>query len=80
MTRQLVIISTLAAALLCSPAALAGKHDHDNDGGKHWKDHNNNWNHHAHGHRHYWHGQWWDYGVGPCWIRTPVGWIWTCGD
>ena len=35
---------------------------------------------HGHGHRgHWYHGRWWDYGVGPCWQWTPVGWIWICG-
>lgn len=29
------------------------------------------------GHRRMWHGHWYPYGVGPCWIRTPVGWIWN---
>jgi hypothetical protein len=55
--------------------------DHDQD---HWRDHDQ---HHAHDHdndhrqhaRHWYHGRYWDYGVGPCWRRTPVGWIWICG-
>jgi len=28
--------------------------------------------------RHYWNGQWYDYGVGPCWLWSPIGYVWTC--
>ena len=28
--------------------------------------------------RRYWHGQWWDYGVGACWLLTPIGYVWVC--
>ena len=36
--------------------------------------------HGGHGHGRYFHGgRWWSgYGVGPCWERTPAGWIWIC--
>jgi hypothetical protein len=28
--------------------------------------------------RHYWHNRWYDYGIGPCWLSTPIGFVWTC--
>ena len=28
--------------------------------------------------RHYWNGQWYAYGVGPCWTSTPIGYVWVC--
>jgi hypothetical protein len=31
------------------------------------------------GRGHFWHGHYYGYGVGPCWQRTPLGWIWICG-
>jgi hypothetical protein len=36
----------------------------------------------GHGHmvghgRRFWHGHWYGYGVGPCWLWTPAGWIWN---
>ncbi|SRR5258706_11146910 len=34
--------------------------------------------------RHYGHGRWfggvWYPWGGTCWARTPIGWVWTCGD
>jgi hypothetical protein len=29
--------------------------------------------------RHFWRGQWYAYGVGPCWLPSPIGYVWTCG-
>jgi hypothetical protein len=29
--------------------------------------------------RHYWNGRWYAYGIGPCWLATPIGYVWTCG-
>jgi hypothetical protein len=29
--------------------------------------------------RHYWRGRWYAYGVGSCWLPTPVGFVWVCG-
>jgi len=29
--------------------------------------------------RHYWRGRWWPYGVGSCWLLSPIGYVWTCG-
>lgn len=29
--------------------------------------------------RHYWDGRWYAYGIGPCWLATPIGYVWTCG-
>jgi hypothetical protein len=26
--------------------------------------------------RHFWNGQWYDYGVGPCWIYIDDEWFW----
>lgn len=28
--------------------------------------------------RHYWRGRWYAYGVGSCWLRTPIGFVWVC--
>jgi hypothetical protein len=29
--------------------------------------------------RHFWHGRWYAYGAGPCWLASPVGYVWVCG-
>jgi hypothetical protein len=29
--------------------------------------------------RRYWNGRWWPYGVGACWRRSPIGFVWVCG-
>jgi len=29
--------------------------------------------------RHFWQGRWYNYGIGPCWLATPIGFVWTCG-
>ena len=29
--------------------------------------------------RRFWRGRWYPYGVGPCWLLTPIGYVWTCG-
>lgn len=29
--------------------------------------------------RRYWNGRWWPYGVGTCWRRSPIGFVWVCG-
>lgn len=29
--------------------------------------------------RHFWHGRWYAYGVGPCWLPSPIGYVWVCG-
>ncbi len=29
--------------------------------------------------RHWWRGRWYAYGVGPCWLLTPIGYVWVCG-
>jgi hypothetical protein len=29
--------------------------------------------------RRFWNGRWWPYGVGSCWRRTPIGFVWVCG-
>ena len=59
------------------------RHDHDQD---HWRDHDHDRHDHVryhdrdHGHaRHWYHGRYWDYGIGPCWQPTPVGFVWVCG-
>jgi hypothetical protein len=28
--------------------------------------------------RHYWRGRWYAYGIGPCWLATPIGYVWVC--
>jgi hypothetical protein len=30
------------------------------------------------GRRHFWRGRWYAYGVGRCWARTSVGFVWIC--
>jgi len=27
--------------------------------------------------RHFWHGQWYDYGIGTCWINVDGDWFWN---
>lgn len=27
--------------------------------------------------RHFWHGQWYEYGVGPCWVYVDGVWFWN---
>jgi hypothetical protein len=29
--------------------------------------------------RHWWKGRWYNYGVGPCWLWSPIGYVWICG-
>ena len=29
--------------------------------------------------RHYWNGRWYPYGVGSCWLLSPIGYVWVCG-
>ena len=29
--------------------------------------------------RHWWNGRWYGYGVGPCWLWSPIGYVWICG-
>src|SRR6478672_7690781 len=51
-------------------------HHHHNYHHHHHHHHHHNYHDHDSGHgRHYYQGRWWDYGVGPCWQRTPIGWI-----
>jgi len=91
MLRKITLSCAVAGALLFPiPTAFAddhnNNHNHDNNNQKH-NDHDDHDHHHGdhhdhghdgHGHRHYYHGRWWDYGVGPCWTRTPIGWVWFC--
>jgi hypothetical protein len=27
----------------------------------------------------FWRGHWYPYGVGPCWLVSPIGYVWVCG-
>jgi hypothetical protein len=29
--------------------------------------------------RRYWNGRWYNYGVGACWLWSPIGYVWVCG-
>ena len=29
--------------------------------------------------RHWWNGRWYNYGVGRCWLWSPIGYVWVCG-
>lgn len=29
--------------------------------------------------RHWWNGRWYAYGVGSCWLISPIGYVWVCG-
>ena len=29
--------------------------------------------------RHWWNGRWYNYGVGSCWLWSPIGYVWICG-
>jgi hypothetical protein len=29
--------------------------------------------------RHYWRGQWYAYGIGRCWMPSPIDYVWICG-
>ena len=47
------------------------------DGDNSWHDSADNiWYGHR---RHFWQGRWYNYGIGPCWLMTPIGYVWTCG-
>jgi hypothetical protein len=60
-------VAAVAAATLVIPApADAGGRIYRGD---HWR---------GHGRGHWYRGRWWGYGEGPCWRRTPVGWVWIC--
>ena len=28
--------------------------------------------------RRFWRGQWYAYGSGPCWLLSPIGYVWIC--
>lgn len=43
----------------------------------HHRGHGHRGHHRGHGGR-YWRGRWYGWG-GPCWLRTPAGWVWICG-
>jgi|SRR5580692_9730455 hypothetical protein len=30
-------------------------------------------------HRRFYGGRWWPYGVGSCWVQSPIGFVWICG-
>jgi hypothetical protein len=84
MLRKLTLSCAVAGVLLFGISTAFADNQHhnnnnhnNNNNNKH--NNNDNNNHHDHdGHRHYYHGRWWDYGVGPCWNRTPFGWVWFC--
>jgi hypothetical protein len=29
--------------------------------------------------RRFWNNRWYAYGVGPCWLWSPIGYVWICG-
>lgn len=29
--------------------------------------------------RHFYGGRWYPYGVGSCWLASPIGFVWVCG-
>ena len=29
--------------------------------------------------RRFWRGRWYEYGVGRCWLDSPIGFVWVCG-
>ena len=81
MLRKLSLIAAVAAAsaILVPAGAEAGgrvyRGDHwrgDHWRGEHWR------GDHWRGRGHWYRGRWWGYGEGPCWRRTPVGWVWIC--
>ena len=83
MTRKLSLIAAVAAAALLIPAgAFAGGRMHDGWRGDHWRGDRGRGDHWRgdRGRGHWYHGRWWGYGEGRCWRRTPVGWVWICGD
>jgi len=78
MLRKLSLVAAVAAAALLIPAgADAGGRIGPHWRGDHWR--GDHWRGDR-GRGHYWHGRWWGYGEGRCWRRTPVGWVWICGD
>src|SRR6266536_2582755 len=83
MTLKLSLIAAVAAAALLIPAgAFAGGRMHDGWRGDHWRGDRGRGDHWRgdRGRGHWYHGRWWGYGEGRCWRRTPVGWVWICGD
>jgi len=65
--RKLKMAGAFAATFLIPASAFAAHVQHHYHGGV-W---------YGTGRR-YWHGQWYDYGVGACWLATPIGYVWTC--
>ena len=60
---------------------LAAHHHHHHHHRYHHHHHHHHMyrHHHHHHHHHRWYqGRYWEYGEGPCWLRTPIGWVWTC--
>ena len=91
---MLPVGATLSTLSMLPTEAVAkkggGKGHHGK--GHHGKGHHGKGHHvkRGHGNKYYWHdghryydrdhrwdGGWWGYG-GPCWLRTPFGWIWIC--
>lgn len=92
MLKRTLAILAVGAALVATPA-LAQHHGgggHFGGGGAHFGGgHFEGGHEHFGGHEgfrggdrggHFWHGRWWAYGVGPCWVWTPVGafYNWVC--
>lgn len=59
------------------PNMRLAAHHHHHHRYHHHHHHHHLYHHHHHHHRWY-RGRYWEYGEGPCWARTPIGWIWTC--
>jgi hypothetical protein len=57
---------------------LAAHHHHHHHHRYHHHHHHHHLYRHHHHHHRWYQGRYWEYGEGPCWTRTPIGWIWTC--
>jgi hypothetical protein len=77
--RQLSFIAAIVACVALPSVALAAHGSH-HQGGGHRAD--------KHvtpqpaelpvGHGRYWQGQWYEEGIGPCWMGAPDGFVWIC--
>lgn len=81
----------VAALLLLTAPAVAQERHHDGGPGIHFGVDRNGLDLRLGSHRdfhgrfigigrHFWHGQWYEYGIGPCWALGPDGYFWWICD
>jgi hypothetical protein len=83
MLKKLSIILSVAAVLglglVVATPDLGFAKNYKHSSSKHHYTVGKSYGHHVYygHHRHRWHGRWYDYGVGPCWVRVGDIWFWN---